>query len=100
MPVTDAEQHEADRMDALLRYSILDTTAEPEYDDLTRLAAFIFGAPIALVSLIDTDRQWFKASVGLGDAVEQRGVELRDVIERCSVRSGDEQQQPADAGDE
>ena len=65
MSVTEAEQHEADRMDALLRYSILDTTAEPEYDDLTRLAAFIFGAPIALVSLIDTNRQWFKSKVGI-----------------------------------
>ncbi len=65
MPLNEAEQTEAARMDALLRYSILDTAAEPEYDDLTRLAAFIFGTPIALVSLIDTNRQWFKSKVGI-----------------------------------
>jgi GAF domain-containing protein len=44
---------------------LLDTDAEAAYDELTRLAASLFKAPIALVSLIDTDRQWFKSRVGL-----------------------------------
>lgn len=48
---------------------MLDTGPEPAFDDLTRLASMICDAPIALVSLVDTDRQWFKARVGI-DAVE------------------------------
>ncbi len=62
-------QNEAARLEALLEYRILDTDAEPAFDDLTRLAAHIAGTPIALVSLVDADRQWFKARYGL-DAPE------------------------------
>ena len=49
-------------LDAL---DVLDTDAEEAYDELTRLAATLFDAPIALVSLVDADRQWFKSRVGL-----------------------------------
>lgn len=57
--------NEACRLHTLHQYEILDTPAEAAFDDLTRLAAQICGTPIALVSLIDSDRQWFKSRVGL-----------------------------------
>ncbi len=62
-------EHEAARLAELEQYEILDTPPEEAFDGLTRLAAQICGTPIALVSLIDTNRQWFKAKVGI-DAPE------------------------------
>ena len=56
---------EARRLRALRSYEVLDTPVEQAYDDLTALAAQALGVPIALVSLIDTDRQWFKSHLGL-----------------------------------
>ncbi|RPD49766.1 GAF domain-containing protein [Hymenobacter sediminis] len=56
---------EAARLEALRNYQILDTPSETAFDDLVRLAAYICGTPISLVSLIDAERQWFKARVGL-----------------------------------
>ncbi len=56
---------EAERMEALLSYDVLDTPHEPVFQAITRLAAAITGSPIALISLIDKDRQWFKANWGL-----------------------------------
>ena len=62
-------RNETQRLRALRAYKILDTLAEQAYDDLTYLAAQICDAPIALISLVDRDRQWFKSRVGL-DAEE------------------------------
>lgn len=56
---------EVDRMTALVRYGILDTEAEEQFDRITRLVASLFDAPIALVSLVDHRRQWFKSTFGL-----------------------------------
>lgn len=57
---------EADRLTALARYGIINTPREPEFDDVVRLAANVFEAPIAVVNLIAAGRQWFKAEVGIG----------------------------------
>lgn len=58
--------NEQERLQALLDYEILDTAQEEKFDDLVKLASQICKTPISLVSLIDHDRQWFKAKVGLG----------------------------------
>ena len=63
------------RLEALRSYAVLDTAAELEFDHVTRLAAHLLDVPIALISLIDEDRQWFKAVVGL-DAVKETPREL------------------------
>jgi len=56
--------NEATRLAALHSYEVLDTEPEPGFDDLVQLAAQICSTPMALINLIDTDRQWFKAKIG------------------------------------
>ena len=58
--------NEPERMRALHRYQILDTAPEAGFNDLVAIAAAICGVPMGSVSLIDDDRQWFKARIGLG----------------------------------
>ena len=59
-------ENERERLEALRRYQVLDTAPEAAFDDLTRVASYICGTPISVVSLIDADRQWFKSEHGLG----------------------------------
>ena len=56
---------EALRLETLRRLSLLDSEAEERFDRLTRMARRVFNVPIALVSLVDEDRQWFKSCIGL-----------------------------------
>ena len=56
---------EASRLTALLSYDVLDTPPEPQFDDIVQLARTVCETPIALVSLVAADRQWFKARAGL-----------------------------------
>lgn len=57
--------NETERLDALRSYQILDTNPEQVFDELTQLAAFICGTPMAAVSFIDKNRQWLKSQIGL-----------------------------------
>ena len=57
--------NEAERIGALRRFEILDTEPEQRFDELTELSAALCKTPIALISLLDENRQWFKSSVGL-----------------------------------
>jgi GAF domain-containing protein len=65
---------EAARLEALKDYRILDTDSEQSYDDITFLAAQLCEVPIALISLVDADRQWFKSKVGLDVSETSRDV--------------------------
>jgi GAF domain-containing protein len=56
---------EQDRLEALRQYGIMDTPPEEEFDNITSLASRICGTPISLITLLDDERQWFKASVGI-----------------------------------
>jgi GAF domain-containing protein len=58
-------QNESKRLKVLWQYEVLDTVPEEVFDDLTELAARICEAPIALISLVDEKRQWFKSKVGV-----------------------------------
>jgi anti-sigma regulatory factor (Ser/Thr protein kinase) len=65
---------ESARLAALGRYRILDTDPERAFDDLTLLASHICGTPIALITLLDVDRQWFKARIGISLSETSRSV--------------------------
>jgi diguanylate cyclase (GGDEF)-like protein len=69
MLVPGKPANEAVRIQALQDLKLLDTAPEERFDRLTRLAKRLFNVPIALVTLVDKDRQWFKSCVGL-DATE------------------------------
>ena len=87
---------ETARLAALARYRILDTEPERAFDDLTLLASQICGTPMALITLIDADRQWFKSRVGVSVTETSRSIafcshaiEQRDMFIVADAR-GDE----------
>ncbi|MEO0516425.1 MAG: hypothetical protein AAF171_03895 [Cyanobacteria bacterium P01_A01_bin.116] len=74
MTIDSGPAQETLRLAKLQDYGILDTLPEAAYDDIVKLAAYICQAPTALVSLIDADRQWFKAKVGLDGSESPRDI--------------------------
>jgi GAF domain-containing protein len=67
-------QNEKKRLKVLWQYEVLDTVPEEVFDDLTELAARICEAPIALISLVDEKRQWFKSKVGVSVSETSRDL--------------------------
>jgi diguanylate cyclase (GGDEF)-like protein len=74
MQVPLTPSNESARLDTLRALNILDTLPEERFDRLTRLAKRLFDVPIALVSLVDADRQWFKSCVGMAASETSRDV--------------------------
>ena len=68
------DEREESRISSLEALSILDTFPEEHFDQIVRLAAYICGTPIALISLVDRNRQWFKAKVGVEASETPRDV--------------------------
>jgi GAF domain-containing protein len=69
-------KNEAQRIKVLWQYDVLDTVPEEVFDELTDLASHICGAPIALITLVDEDRQWFKSKVGVSLSETSRDISL------------------------
>lgn len=65
MPAAPIPSFDGERLAALSRYSILDTDAEEVFDRITVMAKSLFNVPIAVISLVDKDRQWFKSHLGI-----------------------------------
>jgi anti-sigma regulatory factor (Ser/Thr protein kinase) len=74
MTMATLQYDEAARLAALREYRILDTEPERAFDDLALLASLICETPIALITLVDADRQWFKARTGIAAAQTSRAV--------------------------
>jgi len=76
----EVQEPEFSRLQALEAYEILDSTAEKAYDDVARLAAFICGTPISVISFIDRDRQWIKSRFSSGVFAEKALTLPRDTM--------------------
>ena len=70
----DFPPDESQRLDALLRYDVLDTPEEVEFDDITQLASDICDMPIGLITLLDMERQWIKSKIGLDVSETERRI--------------------------
>lgn len=92
MPPAPIPQSEQARLAALYRYQVLDTDPEAAFDCIVQLAARLTGTPIALISFVDANRQWFKARIGLDQQETDRCVAFcgytilhDDVLEVCNA---------------
>lgn len=68
------DQDEKERLNALLSFEVAGTAPEPEFDRITALAADLFDVPIALATLLDEEKQWFKSAYGTNDRSTSRDV--------------------------
>ncbi|HMM68649.1 MAG TPA: GAF domain-containing protein, partial [Dokdonella sp.] len=84
---------EQQRLARLRGLAVLDTEGESLFDGLARAAAIVVGTPIALISLIDSDRQWFKANIGLTEVAQTP----RDVAFCAHAILGDDLMEVTDA---
>ncbi len=78
-------ENEAERLNALRQYQILDTPPEPAFDRIAEMAANFFQVPMAGVSLVDEDRVWFKSRVGINvpsDGARRRVMFFGDALAR------------------
>ena len=106
----DRHPRQDERLASLWSYGILDTEREADFDDIVELASQVCGTPISVVNLIDRDRQWFKAEVGLGvretpiessicahAILETDFVEIRDTLvdPRMAGNAGRRRSRPA-----
>ena len=83
-------RRDPDRLAALRRTALLDTPAEEAFDRLTRLVTTVLGVPVALVSLVDEDRQFFKSCVGLPEPwASARETPLSHSYCQYAVATGD-----------
>lgn len=69
-------KNEVKRIEILWKYDVLDTPPEKLFDELTSLAAYICEAPVALISLVDENRQWFKSKVGISLKETSRDISM------------------------
>ena len=76
MKIPQIPPDEPARLATLRSLNILDTPVEERFDRLTRMAKRVFDVPIALVTLVDKERQWFKSSIGLDIAETPRDISL------------------------
>lgn len=72
MAIAQIPDNEAERLNALREYSILDTLPEKDFEDITKIASEICQTPISLITLIDAERQWFKSKIGIDSAETHR----------------------------
>ncbi|WP_310391222.1 GAF domain-containing DNA-binding protein [Hymenobacter sp.] len=89
------QTNEPKRPEALPGYQVLDLNPEQVFDDLAQLSAFVCGTPMALVSLLDGERQWFKAKVGL----DLKQMPREHAFCQDAMRAGDVQEIPDAAAD-
>ena len=89
-----------ERLASLRSYGILDTEREADFDDIVGLASQLCGTPISVVNLIDQDRQWFKAEVGLGvrETPIESSICAHAILEADFVEIPDTLSRPAHGG--